>query len=140
MKALTLSLSLLAATASTFLHPSTALAADAAATTNTVKHVDAKAAAKLLETNKDIVVLDIRTPAEFTDGHIDKAVNINFLDKSFSEGIDKLDKSKTYLLHCASGGRSTKSLTQFQAKGFKNIYHLDGGFSAWESAGQPVKK
>lgn len=105
-----------------------------------VKHVDAAGAAKLIETNKDIVVLDIRTEEEFKDGHIAKAQNIDFLDRSFGEKLDKLDKSKPYLVHCASGGRSTKSLSQFKAKGFTNIYHLDGGFSAWEAAGKPVTK
>jgi len=104
------------------------------------KHVDATAAAKLLETNKEVVVLDVRTEDEFKDGHIAKAVNIDFLDESFAEKISKLDKSKTYLVHCAAGGRSTKSLSKFSTKGFTNIYHLDGGLSAWEAAGKPVTK
>ena len=104
------------------------------------KHVDVAGAAKLIETNKDVVILDIRTEDEFKDGHLAKAVNIDYLDKTFGDKIAKLDKDKTYLVHCAAGGRSTKSLEQFKAKGFKNIYHLDGGYGAWEAAGKPVTK
>lgn len=118
------------------------LAAGQAADTSApkAKHVDAAGASKLIETNNAVVVLDIRTEEEFKDGHIPRAVNIDYLDKTFGEKIDKLDKSKPYLVHCASGGRSTKSLEKFQAKGFTNIYHLDGGFNAWQSSNKPVTK
>ncbi len=138
MKAILLSLRLLIAPLVLGLALTFAHAAETAAPK--AKHVDAAGAAKLLETNKEVVVLDVRTEDEFKDGHIAKAVNIDFLDESFAEKISKLDKSKTYLVHCAAGGRSTKSLSKFSAKGFTNIYHLDGGLSAWEAAGKPVTK
>lgn len=138
MKALLLSLRLLLAAGILPLTATPLHAAEPAATR--VRHVNPEGAATLLGTKKDVVVLDIRTPKEFKGGHIDKAVNIDFHDKNFSEQLDKLDKSKTYLVHCASGGRSTKSLELFKAKGFKDIYHLDGGFNAWETAGKPVSK
>ncbi|HEY1172959.1 MAG TPA: rhodanese-like domain-containing protein [Verrucomicrobiae bacterium] len=104
------------------------------------KHVDVTGATQLLETNKSVIILDIRTEEEFKDGHIPKAVNIDYLDRTFGEKLDKLDKSKPYLVHCAAGGRSTKSLEQFKAKGFTNIYHLDGGLNAWQSSQKPVTK
>jgi phage shock protein E len=138
MKALLLSLRLLIAPLALGLTVSALSAAEPAAPK--AKHVDATAAAKLLETNKEVVVLDIRTEEEFKDGHIAKAVNIDYLDNSFTDKISKLDKSKTYLVHCASGGRSGKSLSKFSAQGFANIYHLDGGLSAWQTAGKPVTK
>ncbi len=138
MKAILLALRLLVAPLALGLAFTTAHAAETAAPK--AKHVDVAGAAKLLETNKNVVVLDIRTEDEFKDGHLPKAVNIDYLDKSFGEKIAKLDKEKTYLVHCAAGGRSTKSLEQFKAKGFKNIYHLDGGYGAWEAAGKPVTK
>jgi phage shock protein E len=138
MKNHLLALSLLFAATSSPSFTAPIHAADASATK--IQHADAKAAAKLIETNKELVILDIRTPSEFADGHIDKAVNVDFYDKAFGEKIGKLDKSKTYLVHCAAGGRSTKSLDQFKAKGFTNVVHLDGGFNAWKEAGQPVKK
>ncbi len=138
MKTIFLTLRLLIAPLVLGLGLSSATAAETAVPRT--KHVDAAGAAKLLEAKPDVVILDIRTGEEFKDGHLAKAVNIDFYDKAFGEKIDKLDKDKTYLVHCAVGGRSTKSLDQFKAKGFKNIYHLDGGYKAWEAAGKPVTK
>lgn len=112
------------------------LAADAAP----VKHVDAAHAAKLLKEDPKIVVLDIRTKKEFDHGHIKDAKNIDFWGDDFEADIKKLPTDKTYLVHCATGGRSTKSLALFKKLGFKSIVHLDGGFKAWEKAGEPVAK
>lgn len=105
-----------------------------------VKHVDAKEAAKLLKDNPKIVVLDIRTKKEFDHGHIKDAKNIDFWGDDFEADIKKLPHDKTYLVHCASGGRSTKSLEVFKKLGFKSIVHLDGGFNAWKKADEPVDK
>jgi rhodanese-related sulfurtransferase len=104
-----------------------------------VHHVDAAGAKKLLD-DKQVVVLDIRTPEEFEEGHIPGAKNIDFLGKDFQQQLAKLDKTKTYLLHCASGTRSSRSLSVFQKLNFASVYHLDGGMSAWEKAKQPVEK
>ena len=52
---------------------------------------------------KDTVVLDVRTPKEYAEGHVPGAVNIDIHDPKFDEKIDGLDKSKTYLVHCAKG-------------------------------------
>ena len=117
--------------------------ASARETTNSppvaVKHVDAKAAASLVATNA-VIVLDVRTPGEFAGGHIAGATNIDFLADGFSEKVAKLDRAKTYLVHCASGGRSTRCLPQLTKLGFTNLVHLDGGFKAWQAAGNPVEK
>lgn len=102
-------------------------------------HADAGQAATLVAKG-DVVVLDIRTPAEFSAGHIAGATNINYQGRDFAGQISKLDRQKTYLVHCASGRRSTSSLPQFEKLGFKHIIHLDGGIKAWEAAGNPVKK
>jgi len=107
--------------------------------TQTVTHADAKEAAKLVAKN-EVVVLDVRTPGEFSAGHITGATNIDFLAGDFSERLAKLDREKSYLVHCASGGRSTKALPQLSKLGFKRIVHLDGGFKAWQAAGNPVEK
>ena len=105
-----------------------------------ITHVDAKRAADLLGANPDVTVLDIRTPREFATGHIKNAVNINFFDGDFAQQLSRLDPSKDYLVHCRSGGRSTKSLKIFKKLGFKHIYHLDGGMNAWNRAGLPTVK
>ena len=109
------------------------------ASTANVTHTDAKKAANLLANNQ-IIVLDVRTPREFASSHIAGATNINFLSGDFSDRLTQLDRSKNYLLHCASGGRSTNALPKLARLGFTNVIHLDGGFKAWQAAGNPVVK
>ena len=116
----------------------TAAPADAPAAA--VKNVSAEDAEKLLREKKDIVVLDLRTEAEFKAGHIAGAKNIDFLGSDFAQQVAALDKTKTYLVHCGSGRRSTKSLEIFQAQKIPSILHLNEGFKAWEAAGKPVEK
>lgn len=105
-----------------------------------VKHVKSKEAAELIAKG-DIVVLDVRSPDEFAEGHIDGAQNINLLDEAtFKAKADRLDKSKTYLVHCEAGGRSTRSLETLKALGFEHLIHLDDGFGGWKKSGLPVKR
>jgi rhodanese-related sulfurtransferase len=114
-------------------------AAEANAPEKGIQHVDAKQAQKLIA-EKKVIVLDIRKPSEFSAGRIAGAKNIDFLEPDFEKRIDELDKSKSYLVHCASGGRSTHSLLLFKKHEFQSIYHLDGGIKAWEKAGLPIEK
>ena len=97
-----------------------------------VHYIEANEAHSLLkEASKDIVVLDIRTAEEFEAGHIEDAVNIDFYSDEFREDLSKLDKSKTYLVYCRSGGRSQRSLSTFNELSFENIVHLNGGYKSW---------
>jgi rhodanese-related sulfurtransferase len=74
----------------------------------------------------------VRTPEEFKEGHLKKAINYNVLDSlAFDRQISQLKKNKTYLIYCKSGKRSGKALITMQQKGFKKLYHLDGGITAW---------
>jgi rhodanese-related sulfurtransferase len=109
------------------------------ATVTVVKHVKADEAAKLVAKG-GVTVLDVRTPKEFAAGHIAGATNIDFNGGDFAKKLEKLDREKTYLVHCAVGGRSTKSLPDFQKLGFKQVIHLDGGMKTWEAAKGPVVK
>lgn len=104
------------------------------------KEVTPEEAAKILKEKKDVVVLDIRTPDEFKGGHIKGATNINFRDKDFAKKIAELDKSKTYIIHCAAGGRSGRACEQIKGMKFENMLHLKAGFSGWEEKGLPVEK
>jgi len=115
-------------------------AADSLPTSGTSpKHVDAMQAQKLIA-EKKVIVLDLRTPNEFRTGRIAGATNIDFTATDFEARIDRLDTNKTYLVHCASGGRSTHSLPVFQKHHFNAIYHLDGGIKGWAKAGLPLEK
>jgi rhodanese-related sulfurtransferase len=114
--------------------PSIQKAADSA-----VKHVGPNEAQKLIA-DKKVIVLDLRTPGEFKNEHIAGATNIDFLASDFETRIDQLDTNRCYLVHCASGGRSTHSLPVLHKHHFELLYHLDGGIKAWEKAGLPVEK
>lgn len=102
-------------------------------------HVDANAAEKLVKEGK-VVVLDVRTADEFKEGRIAGAKNIDFTENDFGQKAAELDKSKSYLVHCAAGKRSTASLEILQKLGFQHLYHLDGGLKGWQAAGKPVEK
>lgn len=104
------------------------------------KNVSPDEAEKLLKDNPKVVVLDVRTPEEFVKGHIAGAKNVDFKAPDFAEKIAALDKGKTYLVHCAVGGRSSKTLDTMRDKNFTALYHLNEGFKAWEKAGKPVEK
>ena len=104
-----------------------------------VKNIEPGEADKAIRENK-VVVLDLRTPKEFKAGHIAGARLIDFLDPLFEQELARLDKSKTYLIHCASGNRSTQALDVFKKLKFTSVLHLDGGFQAWQKSGKPVEK
>ena len=93
-----------------------------------------------MSSKKKNMVVDVRTPEEVVEGHLAGAININFLGEGFSQEIEKLNKNKTYLLYCKSGNRTRKAADQMQKAGFKHVYMLDGGITAWYKAGKPVEK
>ncbi|MCB1231177.1 MAG: rhodanese-like domain-containing protein [Verrucomicrobiae bacterium] len=105
-----------------------------------VDHVDAKGAAEALASADPPTVIDVRTPEEFAEGHIEGATMIDFKAADFESKLSKLDRDKTYLIHCRSGKRSTACLPTFEKLGFQHVLHLDGGFNAWQEAGEPVAK
>ena len=90
--------------------------------------------------DKQNVILDVRTPGEFSAGHIAGAVNLDYNAPDFQEKAAALDKNKTYLVHCAVGGRSVRACEKLNHLDFPNLYNLPGGFKAWAKAGQPVEK
>src|SRR5688500_20152176 len=80
-----------------------------------------------LRQQTNTVVLDVRTPKEFAAGHIPGATNIDWNGADFANRAAALDKSKTYLVHCAVGGRSAKASDKMAAIQFTNVYNLEGG-------------
>jgi len=105
-----------------------------------VTHVDASKALETMRARPDLVVIDVRTPGEYASGHIDGAINIDFKNANFATEIAKLDGSQDYLIHCRSGGRSTRSLTLFKEAGFSHIIHMDGGMIGWDKVELPTVK
>jgi rhodanese-related sulfurtransferase len=105
-----------------------------------VVNVEAEKVLAVLKADPKIVVIDIRTPEEFEAGHLEKATNIDFQAETFKAELAKLDKEKTYLMHCRSGGRSTASLPVWKELGFKRVIHLNTGILGAEKAGIELVK
>jgi|SRR3954462_8641532 phage shock protein E len=104
-----------------------------------VKNIDPNAFDKMRQSGTN-VVLDVRTKKEYQEGHIPGSILIDFNSPDFEKEIAKLDKNKTYLVHCAAGGRSTKACNKMQELNFKDVYNLEGGMRAWQKEGKPVEK
>jgi len=90
--------------------------------------------------NDDFVILDIRTPEEFKDGHIEGAVNVDFRSPDFGIEIDRFDKNKTYFVYCRTGNRSHDALNLMGPLGFRFIVRLEGDITGWKATGLPVAK
>jgi prolyl oligopeptidase len=90
---------------------------------------------------QDVVILDVRTPREYAEGHIPGAVNVDVNDvKAFDEKVKALDKGKTYVVHCARGVRSDRAARRMKSQlQFDNLYDFGGGMEAWKKAGKPVE-
>ena len=92
---------------------------------------------KLSETD-NVVILDVRTSEEVADGYIEGAINIDFRSPDFQTTISELDKNATYMVYCASGGRSGNTATLMKELKFKEVYDLKEGFKGWSSKGLPT--
>lgn len=87
------------------------------------------------------ILVDIRTPEEYSEGHLKGAVNIDFFDENFATNFEnQFDKNDTIYIYCKSGGRSTKAVQLLEGMGFNNLIHLDGGMLRWVKSGRPVEK
>ena len=86
-----------------------------------------------------VQLVDVRTPEEYSEGYIEGFQNIDFFSNTFSQDIEKLDKSKPVIVYCKSGNRSAKSAKKMQEAGFYKIYDLEGGITKWKLEGFEVK-
>ncbi len=86
----------------------------------------------------NFVLLDVRRPDEYEQGHIRGAKNINFLSADFKKKVSSLDKNKKYLLYCRSGHRSGMALQVFLEMGFKQVYNMKGGIIQWKNKNYPL--
>lgn len=99
-------------------------------------------AAELLEvaSGSDVVVLDVRTPAEYAEGHVPGSVNIDVSSPSFTEEIEALPKDATYVVYCRSGNRSADAAARMVDAGFTDVLNVDAGLATLASAGVPLTR
>ncbi len=86
------------------------------------------------DTLKNALLIDVRTPEEYSLGHLVEATNINWYNADFKDKIGELDRSKTVYVYCKAGGRSAKAAAVFRELGFKNVVNLEGGYDVYLEA------
>ena len=95
---------------------------------------------KLNQELGSIQLIDVRTPQEYEEGHIENAVNMNYYDDDFKQQVSQLDKSQKVYVYCKKGGRSASAAEILSELGFKEIYDLEGGMENWNKAGLKTVK
>lgn len=107
----------------------------------TIEDITVQEAFNLLEEeqdNPDFAIIDVRTPEEYAEGHIENAANIDFRADNFEDRIGELDRDKTYVIYCRSGVRSAGARDVMEELGFKEVYNVLEGITGWTDAGFPI--
>lgn len=82
-------------------------------------------------TTQDVQLVDVRTAAEYSEGYIEDAENIDVLAPGFEDKFSNYDKDQPIYIYCRSGSRSQKAAAKLVEMGFKDIYDLKGGYLNW---------
>ncbi len=83
-----------------------------------------------------VMIVDVRTPAEYAEGHIAGAVNLPL--QTIETWYKDLPKDKPVYLYCRSGNRSQQAAEFLKKKGFSNIFNEKGGLIAWKERNYPL--
>lgn len=94
-----------------------------------IRTVSGKEFIRAYDTNSHsrAVLLDVRTPEEFAEGHMEGAINLDINNPSFKANIGRLDPTNTYFVYCRSGSRSAQAVKIMKSAGISSIYELRGG-------------
>ena len=92
-----------------------------------VKSLDPQEFKTTLAATTDAVLVDVRTPAEFNEGKLAGAINVDYKDQEFTKNIGTLERDKPYFVYCLSGKRSNDAAQQMKALGFTTVYVLEDG-------------
>ena len=96
------------------------------------QHKDRDMSDAATKINKRSLLIDVRTPAEFKEGHLPHAVNIDWLSADFNKAFDSIGKRNKIYVYCRSGKRSEKAAYRLDSLGFKRVVNLTGGYKAYE--------
>jgi rhodanese-related sulfurtransferase len=105
-----------------------------------LKQVTSREAANMLKSDKNLVVLDVRTAEEFNNGHINGALNIDIRQPDAFVKIDKLNRNAKYIVHCRTNHRSKIAVDHMVQSGFKTIIQIMDGYEGWSQNSLPVVK
>ena len=105
-----------------------------------VEVLEPQAFIERVKADTSAIILDVRQPEEFAEGHLAQAINLDWLNQTvFINGLAKLNKQKTYYVYCRSGRRSQAAAGKLKAEGFQ-VIHFKGGYLHWVELGLPVVK
>lgn len=95
----------------------------------------------LLNTDKSVQVVDVRTPEEVRQsGKIGNAVVIDYSAPDFAQKVAQLDKKRPVVVYCAAGGRSPRAAAKMTQMGFQKVYDYNGGMNDWLAKGKKTLK
>ncbi len=100
--------------------------------------LNVEAFSELIDEEVSLQLVDVRTPEEFQMGHMKDALLVDYFSEEFESRIDGLNKNQPIAVYCAVGQRSMKVYELLQEKGFKEVYHLDGGLDQWIAEGKTI--
>lgn len=104
-----------------------------------VPQVDIEAVKKAIDEKKDFLLIDVRTPEEYAEGHIQRSTLMPL--QTLPENMVSLtDKTKQIYVYCRSGSRSTQAVIYLQQLGFTNVYNMSGGILSWNAKRFPITK
>lgn len=92
-------------------------------------------AAEPITVGPETIVIDVRTPAEYAEGHLDGAVNIDVQDANFGTILSQLPTDGEYVVYCRSGNRSAQAVEIMKASGFTNVIDAGGVSDASSATG-----
>jgi rhodanese-related sulfurtransferase len=115
------------------------LSCNSSATSDTQENAPAEDSQRMLDKEtfaaaikkSGAVIVDVRSPAEFEQNHIEGAININFFGPEFKYKLLELDRNKKYYLYCKNETTSYRSMKFMEDNDFKQVYMLKGGFKDW---------
>jgi thioredoxin len=104
-------------------------------TSKNITDIDPKAFSEKITATPNAQIIDVRTPQEFASGHLDNAVNIDWLGDNFVANAEKLDKTKPVFVYCKTSNRSPQAAKKLEELGFTTIYNMQGGLLKWDAEG-----
>lgn len=104
-----------------------------------IETVDPSQAAGIIaDAPNGLVILDVRTPAEFAEARLDGSIMVDYNAADFRDRVDELAKDVPYVMYCRSGNRSAGAREIMRELGFTEVYEIGGGINDWVRSGLPV--
>ena len=95
---------------------------------------------KLMASMHDALLLDVRTPEEWDEGHLEGAAHHDYWgdEAAFEQAMNRIPRDRPVLVYCAGGGRSGLTTKELNTDGHQEVYNLEDGITGWKREGMPV--